>query len=345
MRVGIVGTGLFARTHIAGYAMLPDVQVVAATDVVPGRAAEFATEHGIRYAFDNLDALLTCDEVDVVDVITPPRAHLDPVRAALASGKPVLCEKPLAIDVDEAAAMAEAARISGLPAVTSFNRRFDPAVRYVRDLVRSGYIGEHRMTTVHLLTTWKRHHVDDRGPYRDWLSSQASGGGFLRGSMPHYADLLRFLLGEIRIDTSLFVSIDAGNDDILLVTGTDGSAGAYSVSMTWAAAADEGERWVIAGSERTITIEPSGSVHAIGFDGARQNLPVPCDYIPETVGGTHGFGFGGAGSWAFAAQVDQLRRKLIDPSYAPAYATFEDGLRSAELIDAIYRRARSSQRT
>jgi len=326
---------------MAGYAMLSDVQVVAATDVVPGRASEFATEHGIPHAFDGLDALLACDEVDVVDVITPPLAHLDPVRAALASGKPALCEKPLALDVDEATIMVEAARTSRLPTVTSFNRRFDPAIRYVRDLIHSGYIGEHRMTMVHLLATWKRHHVDNRGPYRDWLGNRASGGGFLRGSMPHYADLLRFLLGEIQVDSSLFVSLDAGNDDILMVTGTDGSTGAYSVSMTWAAAADEGERWVIAGSERTITIEPSGSVHAIGLDGERQSLPLPCTYIPETVRGKYGFGFGSAGSWAFAAQVDQLRRKLTDPSYGASYATFEDGLRSAELVDAIYRLARS----
>jgi predicted dehydrogenase len=94
-------------------------------------------------------------KVDLVDIITPPRAHLEPVLTTLAACKPVLCEKPLVIDVAEAADMAVAARKAALVTATSFSRRFDAVVRYVRELVGGGHIGEHRMTTVQLLRRGK----------------------------------------------------------------------------------------------------------------------------------------------------------------------------------------------
>jgi len=346
MRIGIIGAGIHSEVHLAGYAMTPHINVVAVTDVNQPRAQQIAATYGIAKVFGSAAELIACADVDLVDVITPPTAHREPVLTVLNAGKPVLCEKPLSLEPDEASELDAAANAASLLAATSFNRRFDPAMRYLRDLVADGFIGEHRMTTVNVITAWERMHgADASGDFRQWLRSPDTGGGFLRGALPHYVDLLRYLLGEAGVSSATLRSATATqpsgsvSDDIVLVTGTLAAGGVYSVAMTWSAASDAGERWSVVGSERTIVVEPGGSMTATDAAGQTSALTVPAGYRPAAVKGESGFGFGSGGSWAFAAMMDHLAACVAGGDDLPVFATFGDGARNAQLIADIYRLA------
>ena len=346
MRVGIIGTGIHSLVHLAGYALTPHIEVVAVTDLNRQRAEEVAASHGRPQVFSSAQELIACPEVDLVDVITPPMAHREPVLAVLAAGKPLLCEKPLSLDPAEAAELEAAARSGTALAATSFNRRFDPAIRYLRDLLADGFLGEHRMTTVTVITAWeKMHGADASGDLRQWLRSPDTGGGFLRGAMPHYVDLLRYLLGETTVSAAALQSAKpaattegAVSDDIVLAFGSVATGGLYSIAMTWTAASEVGERWSLVGSERTVVVEPDGSMTSTDASGQTSRLTIPSSYISPAVKGEHGFGFG-AGSWAFAAMMDHLAGCVSGDNDTPLFASLADGARNAELIADIYRLA------
>src|SRR5438067_7880125 len=108
LRVGIIGTGRIAGSHIAGYEKTPGVELFAACDVIAERARETAERHRIPHVFTSFEEMVKLPELDVVSVCTPPFAHKDAAIAALEAGKHVLCEKPMALDAVEAQEMVDA---------------------------------------------------------------------------------------------------------------------------------------------------------------------------------------------------------------------------------------------
>jgi len=111
LRAGVIGAGVFGGYHAAQYARLPGVTLTAVYDTHPDRAAKLAMPLGGR-AFQDLDAFLA--EVDVVTVASPATCHADQALAAIAAGKPVYVEKPIAIDVAQAERLRAAAAAKGL---------------------------------------------------------------------------------------------------------------------------------------------------------------------------------------------------------------------------------------
>src|SRR5687768_470802 len=110
LKIGIIGSGGIARAHARAYLDMPDVQVVAVADVVPGKAAAFIADVGLEgaTAFEDHKRLLELD-LDGVSVCTPNVAHHQTSIDALAAGKHVLTEKPMAVTLDQAVDMARAA--------------------------------------------------------------------------------------------------------------------------------------------------------------------------------------------------------------------------------------------
>src|SRR4051812_24419284 len=131
LQIGIIGAGGVARSiHMPGFALCPQVQIAAGCD--PGQAA--ARGLGVPGTFERVEDLLAMPGLDAVVVATPNHLHREIVLAALASGKHVLCEKPLANSASDARDMARAAESSGLVHMTAFTYRFTPALQYMRRL-------------------------------------------------------------------------------------------------------------------------------------------------------------------------------------------------------------------
>src|SRR5690348_4819840 len=111
LRVAVLGAGTWARNaHIPGWQRDPRCEVVAVCDVDRGRAEAYAAEFQIPEASDDWQAVVGRADIDVVDVVTPSETHYELSCAALASGKHVLCEKPVAYDFRQTRAAAEIAR-------------------------------------------------------------------------------------------------------------------------------------------------------------------------------------------------------------------------------------------
>src|SRR5262249_34386429 len=142
IRVALIGTGKIAvANHLPGIKFARDAEVTALCDPNPDALAEASRVSGVTRTWTDPFALLKEAPVDAVIIATPNRFHHDIAIAAPASGRHVLCEKPLAMTVDEADAMLAAVERAGVRHMTAFTYRFVPAMRYLRHLVNSGAIG------------------------------------------------------------------------------------------------------------------------------------------------------------------------------------------------------------
>ena len=142
VRVGVLGAGTWARAaHLPGYRRDSRCQVVAVCDVEIDRARDAAREFDIPTATDNPREILQRDDIDLVDVCTPSHTHFELAWAALEAGKHVLCEKPVAYDYRDTLRAADLARRKQLKTKVGLTFRYSPAMRYMRELVASGFIG------------------------------------------------------------------------------------------------------------------------------------------------------------------------------------------------------------
>lgn len=143
IRIGIIGSGGIARAHARGYREIPDVEVVAVADIVPGKAEEFIAAQGYdgAQAFDDHRRLLELD-LDGVSVCTPNVAHHRTSVDALSAGKHVLVEKPMSVTLQEAVDMVQVSKQTGKMLSIGFQPRYDPNMVIIRDLIRSGRLGD-----------------------------------------------------------------------------------------------------------------------------------------------------------------------------------------------------------
>jgi predicted dehydrogenase len=189
MRAGVVGTGFIGVVHVEALRRL-GIEVAGVVGSTPERAR---AKPGLPDAYSSYEALLADESVDVVHITTPNHLHYPQVKAALAAGKHVVCEKPLALTTAETAELVRLADQSGLVNCTNFNIRFYGQCHAARDGIGEGEIG--RVFNVH------------GGYIQDWLLEDTDWnwrldpeqGGELRAVSDigsHWLDLVRFVTGK-----------------------------------------------------------------------------------------------------------------------------------------------------
>src|SRR4051812_33444387 len=142
VRVGVLGAGAWARgAHLPGYRRDPRCRLVAIADPERDRAEAAAREFDIPHASTDSHAVIGRDDIDLIDVCTPSHTHFDLAWAALEAGKHVLCEKPVAYDFRDTRRAYDLARRKGLKTKVGLTFRYSPAMRYMRELVASGFVG------------------------------------------------------------------------------------------------------------------------------------------------------------------------------------------------------------
>ena len=154
MRLLILGTGGMANQHAANFKAIDGVSVVGGVDVVPERLAAFCSEHGIPNHFSSLEEALAWGEFDAVANVTPDRIHHPTTLQAIAAGKHVFCEKPLATDATKAMEMTDAIEKAGKVGMVNFTYRNSPALQKGRQMVLAGEIGEVRHVEASHLQSW-----------------------------------------------------------------------------------------------------------------------------------------------------------------------------------------------
>jgi predicted dehydrogenase len=142
LRVAVLGAGAWAHdAHIPGWLRDPRCELVAIGDVQADLARSFAAEFAVPAWDDDWQRLIARDDIDVIDVVTPSHTHLELATAAIAAGKHVLCEKPVAYDFRQTRALAQLARQKRLKTKLGFTFRYSPGVLYAKSLIDQGFVG------------------------------------------------------------------------------------------------------------------------------------------------------------------------------------------------------------
>src|SRR5687768_15391311 len=192
LRVGIAGAGFIGAVH-ARSARLAGARIVGVSASSPSRSEDAARALGAERAFGSSEELAQSPDVDVVHICTPNHLHLPLAEAALAAGKHVICEKPLATDLAGARRLVDAAAAAGTAAAVPFVYRYYPTVREARERVRSGATGPVRLVHGTYLQDWLTDAEDD-----NWRVDAALGGASRAfadiGS--HWCDLAEFVTGQ-----------------------------------------------------------------------------------------------------------------------------------------------------
>lgn len=192
MRWGLIGASTIAAEHMIGAIRASGGQIETVLSSSGDRATTYAADHGIPKGVTDLDAAMT--GVDAVYISTTNEKHLPQAMAAIAAGKHVLCEKPLAMSVADAVTMVRAARTAGVTFATNHHLRNAGSHLAIRDAIRAGRVGD-------VLSVRVFHAVHLPPHLQGWrIDNPAAGGGVIPDITVHDADTVRFHLGEDPVD-------------------------------------------------------------------------------------------------------------------------------------------------
>src|SRR4051794_376710 len=367
VRVAIAGTGFIGAVH-ARSARLAGASLVGVAASTPESARRAAAALGAERAFESADELVAADDVDVVHICTPNHLHVPLAEAALATGKHVVLEKPIAMDRPSAQALTDAAAKSGKIAAVPFVYRFYPTVREARERVRTGATGPLRLIHGTYLQDWLLRPTDD-----NWRVDEQLGGASRAfadiGS--HWCDLVEFVSGHritrlcARTMTAVpervkseahaaFQSVNGsgearavGTEDAAIVQfETDGGAvGSTVISQ------------ISAGRKNRLWLEVDGAEESLAFCQeepealwvGRREAATLIKRDPEHLSAAarryavlpagHPQGYADC----FHAFVAEVYDAVAVGAPADGLPVFADGLRAARLTDAVLRSAREER--
>ncbi|WP_238013282.1 Gfo/Idh/MocA family oxidoreductase [Dactylosporangium sp. AC04546] len=333
-RAIVVGTGFGLRVHVPAL-RAAGFEVAALVGQDAGRTARRAARVGVPAGFDTLPAALEATGADVVTIATPPDTHAELAGLAVAAGRHVICEKPLALSVEQAEAMAKAADAAGVVALVGTEFRWDPAIEAVRAAIAAGRIGRPHTATV--VRSYPILAAADAGA-PGWWFDPARGGGWLRANGTHLIDQLQLWLGPIvEVSATLGQAVPrsgGGADDGygVLFRTADGAVGVLQECA--AAWGEPVEVTRVAGTAGTVSVAdgrarlttPDGS-HDLTPDVAPPPSTEPGDTRPWTA--QEIASYTGLARW--------LHQRLSGTAEAgfPRPATFADGLAVLRVVEAI----------
>lgn len=204
IRVAIVGAGNIAQSsHLPAYQKRDDLEVVAIADWNLARAQDAAEKFGIPKAFQNIDDMLAAVECDYVDICVWNRSHADCAIKAAAAGRNILCEKPMAYNLEDALRMKEAVEKAGVTFMLAVPTRYSGEAQLLREMVDAGKLGD--------IYYAKTAYIRRRGTPIGWFTDTSkSGGGPIIDIGVHCIDRTWFLMGcpkPVRVSASTSYAI------------------------------------------------------------------------------------------------------------------------------------------
>ncbi len=345
------------------------VQVYGVVGSSHARAAERAAALGLPPAYESFEAMLADPRVDVVHVTSPNHLHYPQAKAALAAGKHVVCEKPLAMTSAETGELVRLAQASGLVHAVNFNIRFYPICRHLHQLVREGGLGDVRLLSGHYLQDWLLLDTD-----WNWRLEPELGGNLraVADIGSHWMDLTSHITGQrivsVMADLKTFISVrqqpvgpvetfssePSGPTTARTITTEDcatillryenGALGNLTISQ------------ISAGRKNTLEFEIDGSTSAVAWNSERPddlwighrgkpNELLPRDPALLNAEGRDAASLPAGHNEGFADTFKALYRAVYravagDGPAEPDYPTFADGHESMLVCEAVARSAR-----
>lgn len=328
VRVGILGTGTIVRGyHLPALAANPRARVVAIGNARRASLDAVAREFSVPRTYTDFDEMARDAQIDAVVNALPNYLHAPVTTAMLQSGKHVLCEKPTALNAEEARQMVEAAEAAGRKLMIAHVWRASPEVQWVRDVIRSGALGTVRLVKAHAV-------VAGRGPRLDswFVRPELAGGGALADVGIHSIDTISFLFDDKPQPTRVWCRIE-NNYQPVAVEDTASLRIEYDNGM----AAE-----IEAGWFHPPVADPHGAVEVFGTDGYIRTLPTRLKLRVAGVAGESTPSFPSRhpddNLPIYAAQVDQFLDCILENRPAPCDG--QQGLRNMRLLDAAYQSAR-----
>lgn len=234
LRVGIVGSGI-GRSHLQAFHALPDqFEVVAICDIDAARAKALAEDYHVPHIVTSLTNLCQMDDLDVIDICTPPFLHYPQAQQVLAAGKHAICEKPVAASLREIDALLALEAQSGKRLMPIFQYRFGHGIQKLKLLIEAGIAGPAYLTTVE--TAWRRRAEYYAVPWRGKRATEL--GGALVSLAIHAHDLVYYVLGPaksvfaraktmvnpIEVEDCVSASLEMADGSLASLSVTTGSA-------------------------------------------------------------------------------------------------------------------------
>ena len=326
LRVGIVGSGI-GKSHAEAYRKLPDLYTVAALcDLDTARAQALASViGGVDFITDSLPALCGRKDIDIIDVCTPSGLHAQHVLEALAAGKHVICEKPVAGSLRDVDALIAAEKRAGKRVMPIFQNRFSSGARKLRLLRDAGVAGAASLVTAE--TAWRRKADYYAVPWRGKWETELGGALLTLGI--HHVDYILHVLGPAaRVFASVATRVNPiETEDCLSATlrMADGSLVSYGLT-TGSAVESSRTRFCFAG----MSAESNATAYAWSSDPwtFTGDTPEVSARIEEVLRGLP------PGPEGFAGQFAALHAAVAAGAATPV--TLQDARRTLELISAIY---------
>ena len=332
IRLGIVGTNYGRTVQLPAFRADSRCAVVALAGSNAGRAAEFARAAGVDKAYGDWRALIEDAGVQAVAIATLPSLQVQVATAALALGKPVFAEKPMAGDLRGARAMLRQATLSRRPTMIDFNFHQILCWQCAKQMLDAGAIGALRHVTVH----W---HVESRAiqtRMRSWKTVGDDGGGVLGNFISHCFHYLEWFCGPIAGLTAR-ISGPPGDPDLettitMAITFQTGIL--CSLSMSCASFLGSGHRIEFFGDEGTLVLTNPGADYMRGFKLFHARRPMAAlepIAVSDPIDAQYPDGR--------IAPVSRLAKKFIDAIESGGSATpgFAEGYRVQLLMDAARR--------
>ena len=315
VRIGILGAGRIGQVHAANVATGPGTRLVAIADPILDGARATAERHRARWATEAHE-VITADDVDAVIIATPTPTHIDLIAAALEARVPVLCEKPIDLDIRRVDELAPAVASSAVPVALGFNRRFDPDFSAARERMLGGEIGSLEQAV-----------ITSRDPAPPPTGYIAASGGIFRDMTIHDLDMARHLIGRIAAVSatgshSFSDEIrQAGDFDAAVVTLRGESGRSATIINSRHSAFGYDQRLELFGSAGMLQVANAGT-SLVSFSGADrvEARPPYQDFFLERYAS------------AYRAELAEFVRLVRgEPSNSPR---FEDGRAALLLADA-----------
>jgi predicted dehydrogenase len=358
--VGLLGSAFMGRAHSRALALLrtleerpaalPQLRAICGRD--PQRLAGMQQRFGWERGVQDWRELVEDPTIQAFDNAASNLLHAEPTIAAAQAGKHVLCEKPLGRDAAEARAMLAAAQDAGVVHMCAFNYRFFPAIRLAHELIAAGEIGRVLHFRSRFLLSSES---DPDAPHSAWrLQRATAGSGVVGDLLAHHVDLARYLVGEPTAVSAVArtwiperggVTVDVEDSVVATVELAGGAIGTFEAShMLPGHVLDSIVE--IDGTEGSIAfdVQRLNVLSVAGADGAVRTIDVTADDHPwGDLWWPRGQGLGWGDSF-----VHELRHFLGAAAGAwevgPHGATFHDGLRCAQVCDAVLAAAETGAR-
>jgi predicted dehydrogenase len=331
VRIGVLGTGVIMRDyHVPLLVENPRAELVAAGNLHPDSLAALAQDFGIPKTYTDFDQMAGQAGIDAIVIGLPNQLHAPATIRMLRSGKHVLCEKPMATTVTDAQAMVEAADASGRKLMIAHMWRYDPEIRWLRQVVQSGVLG--RIFKIKAQNVW----IGEGPTQESWfVRPEIAGGGALIDMAVHPIDTISFLFGDTIRATRVFTQLGAYFQPIE-VEDTANIVIEYDDGM--AALIESG--WY-----HDFADGPEGTVQVFGTEGYARVFP---SELHCKIGG----------AWGQYNPDMPVRRQQCDlPMYAAQLDRFIDcvlgnaepepdgrqGLKSVRVLEAAYRSGHSGE--